>query len=95
MMNRATMYRQADGALRPPSYVTCSTLARELEVSESTVYEMVRRGVLPQPMKLSNGCVRWCWADVEAALGSLSSARDSGAASDPFLMGLKNVAPSA
>lgn len=92
MTNRAAMFRQADAPMRPPSYVTCSTLARELEVSESTVYEMVRRGVLPQPVKLSNGCVRWCWADVEAALCSLSTGRVSEAAGDPFLLGLKNVA---
>lgn len=80
---------------RPTSYVTCSTLARELEVSESTVYEMVRRGVLPNPVKLSNGCVRWCWADVQAALGSLSAGHVSEAPHDPFIAGLKNVAPPA
>jgi predicted DNA-binding transcriptional regulator AlpA len=81
-------------APRPPSYVSCSTLARELDVSESTVYEMVRRGVLPQPVKLSNGCVRWCWADVQAALGSLAPGRAEEAAADPFMLGLKNVVSS-
>lgn len=81
--------------LRPPSYVTCSTLARELEVSETTVYEMVRRGVLPQPVKLSSGCVRWCWAEVQTALGSLSAGHASDVANDPFIAGLKNVAPQA
>jgi predicted DNA-binding transcriptional regulator AlpA len=76
---------------RPPSYVSCSTLARELDVSESTVQEMVRRGVLPQPVKLSSGCVRWCWADVQAALGSLSAGRVSEAANDPFLAGARHA----
>lgn len=93
MSNRAAKLRQADVIMRPPSYVTCGTLARELEVSESTVYEMVRRGVLPTPVKLSNGCVRWCWADVQAALGSLSVGRSSEAPTDPFMAGLNNVAP--
>ncbi|MBN9233561.1 hypothetical protein QV13_17020 [Mesorhizobium hungaricum] len=91
-MARPNSYSKPADHSRPPSYITCSTLARELEVSESTVYEMVRRGVLPQPVKLSNGCVRWCWADVESALGSLSVGCASEVAGDPFLAGLKNVA---
>jgi predicted DNA-binding transcriptional regulator AlpA len=70
---------------RPPSYLSCASLARELEVSETTVYEMVRRGVLPQPVKLSSGTVRWSWADVQMALGSLSAGRASEAVSDPYL----------
>ncbi len=93
MSSKAALFQQTDAFMRPPSYVTCGTLARELEVSESTVYEMVRRGVLPSPVKLSNGCVRWCWADVQAALGALSAGRSSEAPSDPFMAGLNNVAP--
>ncbi|PZA12744.1 transcriptional regulator [Rhodopseudomonas palustris] len=75
---------------RPPAYLSCASLARELDVSETTVYEMVRRGVLPQPIKLSSGCVRWCWADVQMALGSLSGCKTSDAV-DPFLMGARNA----
>lgn len=75
---------------RPPSYLACATLARELDVSESTVHEMVRRGVLPQPVKLSSGCVRWRWADVEMALGSMSAGRVTEAA-DPFLTGARHA----
>jgi predicted DNA-binding transcriptional regulator AlpA len=77
---------------RPPSYLSCATLARELDVSESTVHDMVRRGVLPQPVRLSSGCVRWRWADVEMALCSMTAKTHSGGAVDPFLEGLKNVA---
>jgi len=71
---------------RPPSYLSCATLARELDVSETTVHEMVRRGVLPKPLKLSGGCVRWRWADVETALGSMAPGAPA-AASDPFMKG--------
>lgn len=39
---------------RPPSYVSCATLARELDLSQSTVHEMARRGLLPSPVKLSS-----------------------------------------
>ena len=75
---------------RPPAYVSRKTLAHELDCAESTVDELVKRGVLPKPLHLSNGCVRWCWGDVVLALASLregASVRD-----DPYLSGVKNVA---
>lgn len=75
---------------RPAAFLPRSDLARELSMSESTVDEMVRRGVLPRPRRLSTGCVRWCWEDVLAALASLKEAPDSGGA-DPFLAGVSNV----
>lgn len=79
----------------PPSYLSCTSLARELDVSESTVHEMVRRGVLPQPIKLSSGCVRWCWSDVQIALASLSRGNAPQASNDPFLEGVRNVTSAA
>jgi predicted DNA-binding transcriptional regulator AlpA len=78
-----------------PAYLSCASLARELDMAESTVLEMVRRGVLPAPVKLSAGCVSWCWADVQSALGSLSAAKASEAGIDPFLKGVRNVTTSA
>jgi predicted DNA-binding transcriptional regulator AlpA len=53
-----------------PAYPSRATLAIELDCSESTIDDMVRRGVLPRPIRLSTGCVRFCWADVEMALQS-------------------------
>ena len=41
-----------------------------MDCAESTVDEMVKRGVLPKPLRLSSGCVRWCWNDVVIALKS-------------------------
>jgi len=76
-------------APRPPAYISCASLARELEVAQSTVYELVRRGVLPQPLKLSAGCVRWCWADVQLSLSSLADG--TAANNDPFLEGARNA----
>lgn len=75
---------------RPPSYLSRATLARELDVSESTVDEMVRRGVLPKPLRLSSGCVRWCWQEVQVALVSLKVGAET-SVSDPFLVGAQNV----
>jgi predicted DNA-binding transcriptional regulator AlpA len=75
---------------RPPAFVSKKTLSRELDCAESTIDELVKRSVLPKPFRLSNGCVRWRWADVETAIASL---KDSAAAGepDPFLVGVRNV----
>jgi predicted DNA-binding transcriptional regulator AlpA len=75
---------------RPPSYLSKSTLAHELDCAESTVDELVKRGALPKPFRLSNGCVRWRWADVETAI---AVSREGAAAGepDPFLAGVRNV----
>jgi len=74
---------------RPPSYLSCASLARELDVSETTVRDMVEKGILPKPIKMG-GCVRWRWGDVQLALGGVQSA---GAAStdDPYLVGARNA----
>lgn len=55
----------------PAPYLSKASLADALEISESTVDEMVRRGVLPRPVKLSAGCVRWRWETVDRALASM------------------------
>ena len=74
----------------PPAYCAKARLAAELDIGESTVDEMVRRGVLPKPLRLSSGCVRWCWKDVENALASLKEAGNT-APADPYAVGASNV----
>ena len=74
-----------------PAYVSRSTLAHELDCAESTVDEMVKRGVLPKPLRLSSGCVRWCWAEVVMALNSLKGEADI-TDLDPYLVGARNAA---
>jgi predicted DNA-binding transcriptional regulator AlpA len=73
-----------------PDYLSRSRLALALDMAESTVDEMVRRGVLPKPLKLSAGCVRWCWKDVDTALASLKDGANN-APNDPFMAGVSNV----
>lgn len=73
---------------RPPSFMSRKELAWELSVSESTVDELVRRGVIPSATKLTPGCVRWSWTAVETALASLAGTTDDG---DPFLAGARNA----
>lgn len=72
-----------------PSYMSCASLARELDMSESTVREMVERGILPRPIKLGRSQaspVRWNWSDVQRALEGVA---DAGAVStdDPYMVG--------
>jgi predicted DNA-binding transcriptional regulator AlpA len=73
---------------RPPAFPSKATLARELDVAESTVDELVRRGMLPPPIKLTSGCVRWCWHDVEIALAALKGGPATG---DPYLAGVQKL----
>jgi predicted DNA-binding transcriptional regulator AlpA len=64
----------------PHAYLSRASLAHELEIGESTIDDLVRRGVLPKPIRLSSGCVRWRWQTVDEALMALSGA--DGPASD-------------
>ena len=79
-------------AHRPPSFMSRKELAWELSISESTVDELVRRGVIPRGAKLTPGCVRWSWAAVETALASLAGTTDD---SDPFMVGARNAVKTA
>lgn len=75
-------------ANRPPSFMSRKELAWELSISESTVDELVRRGVIPKATKLTPGCVRWSWTAVETALASLAGTADDG---DQFMQGARNA----
>lgn len=74
---------------RTPSYVSKATLAAELDLSESTIDDYVKRGLLPKPIQIG-GSVRWCWAQVQASLGSMAGAGQH-SENDPFMAGVKNV----
>jgi predicted DNA-binding transcriptional regulator AlpA len=73
---------------RPPSFLSRKELAWELSVSESTVDELVRRGVFPPATRLTPGTVRWSWAAVEAALASLTPTTED---ADPYMTGARNA----
>lgn len=92
MTNRPATIKQVDVTRRvilgdrPPSYVSKATLAAELDVSESTVDNLVQRGVLPKPVRIG-GSVRWSWSQVDAALGAATTTPEA----DPFMQGVSNV----
>lgn len=76
------------GQLRP--YMTRADLAWALGIGESTVDEYVQKGVLPPPVALTSGCVRWRWADVDAVLARKSPAAKA-AQADPYLAGVDDA----
>ena len=70
-------------------------LAARLDMAESTVDEMVKRGVLPKPIRLL-GCVRWICDEVVSAVTSLRDAQRAPASpestdGDPYMRGARNV----
>ena len=73
---------------RPPSCMSRKELAWELSVSESTIDEFVRRGVIPAPTRLTDGCVRWWWQAVQERLAIASDTVDDG---DPYMTGASNA----
>jgi predicted DNA-binding transcriptional regulator AlpA len=74
---------------RPPSYLSCASLARELDLSESTIREWVEKELLPRPIK-RGGAVRWCWAEVQAALSGAHQVPPR-TSDDPYLAGALNA----
>jgi predicted DNA-binding transcriptional regulator AlpA len=73
-----------------PEFVSRKRLAALLDLSERTIDEYVRRGVLPMPIRLSDGLLRWHWATVERALISLQGAPLE--EEDPAVAGVRHVA---
>ncbi|KUF11703.1 helix-turn-helix transcriptional regulator [Pseudoponticoccus marisrubri] len=69
----------------PPAFPSKATLAAELDISESTVDEWVKRDFLPKPIR-RGGAVRWCWAEVAACLHPQTNGD-----TDQFMAGLDNV----
>lgn len=49
------------------AYVSVASLCELLDISASTVWDWVKQGHLPKPVKIG-GSARWKWADVEKRL---------------------------
>jgi predicted DNA-binding transcriptional regulator AlpA len=84
------MSRRAPASTTPVLTISKAKLAAAMDVSESSIDELVRRGVLPKPLKLTPALIRWSWDAVERALASLAGTTDDGS-SDPFMQGARNA----
>ena len=60
-----------------------SRASRENLIAQRARSELVRKGILPKPLRLTGGCVRWCWQEVTIALSSLKGTAEE--TSDPYL----------
>lgn len=58
----------------PNDYMTATEVATFLKVTRVTVYRMIRRGQLPEPVRLSTRCSRWRRSAVEAAMAAIEGA---------------------
>jgi len=56
--------------------VSAEELARLLSVSTVTIYDWVRKGKLPQPIRFGRRCSRWRLSEVEAAIDRLAQQGD-------------------
>ena len=45
------------------------------DISKNHFYDLIRRGILPKPVKLSRQCSRWIKSELEAAVAKLVAAR--------------------
>jgi predicted DNA-binding transcriptional regulator AlpA len=72
-----------------PDYVSAETLAQRLDCSKTTVHAYVRRGILPEPIRIGD-LVRWRWVDVEKTIKSLEAGEDFHVdANDPYFAGIE------
>ena len=52
----------------------CRLLGGSRPINASTIYRLIRRGLLPRPLKLG-GSSRWVRSEIEAALAALAVRR--------------------
>lgn len=72
-------------------YLSRARLAEALDVSESQIGTLVQKGVIPRPLKFTSGCVRWRWADVDAALASMAGRGESAGPKPDELEAISNA----
>lgn len=50
------------------NYFRVKSVAKRLDMSESTVWRLVQQGVLPKPIKLTNRTTVWRESDIDSAI---------------------------
>jgi len=61
-------------------YLSDVQLAERYSVSRASVWRWTSRGLLPPPVKFSEGCTRWRLDEIEERDAKLEAARDQRAA---------------
>ena len=74
-------------------YLSRKSLADKLDLAEGAIDQLVKRGILPEPLTIGEA-KRWRWDDVDAQLrgmvAGVSQATDE--QQDPYLAGVAHVA---
>lgn len=50
------------------NYLRVKSVAKRLDMSESTVWRLVEQGILPKPIKLTSRTTVWCAIKIDDAL---------------------------
>ncbi|WP_273688394.1 helix-turn-helix transcriptional regulator [Ketogulonicigenium vulgare] len=75
-----TMPGQIETEPRVIAYAGTKLMCEMLDVSETTLWEWVKRGFIPKPVRIGDRSNRWRWSDVEASLHGAVDLQD-----DPIL----------
>jgi len=54
-------------------YLRVKSVAKQLDVSEATVWRFVQQNILPKPIKLSARTTVWRADDIDSAIESIAS----------------------
>jgi hypothetical protein len=79
----------------PPTFVSRSTLAYQLDLSDTSVATLIAKGALPKAKPGLDGIERWWWPEVEAIVRGLKSEADLDGQTDvvdPYMQGVLNRA---
>jgi predicted DNA-binding transcriptional regulator AlpA len=60
--------KTTDNAAQADAWVSRAEIARRYNVSYMAVYGWMRRGRIPQPVRLSPHCLRWRLSEIIAAI---------------------------
>jgi predicted DNA-binding transcriptional regulator AlpA len=58
------------------SYLRVKSVSKRLDMSESTVWQLVQQGILPKPIKLTPRTIVWCASKIDAAVKKQRSMRE-------------------
>lgn len=55
---------------RTPAYIEAIDGAYELSISVDTWHKLVKQGIIPPPIIITDGLPRWRWEDVDTAVAA-------------------------
>jgi hypothetical protein len=77
----------------PPDYVSRETLAYRLDMKAGAIDQLVKRGILPEPLSIGEAR-RWWWPEVDRRIrgDDLQTSGTAHEADDPYLKAINGAA---